>query len=355
MILIKHRAGGITPGSGPDGRFLGLEGEVSWSDRALRWVAGLASAAPMGVLSFIVAIMVISAIPAIIFNGTHFFTGDVFSLGNPYPPPISHNGVHAPFGASFGALPLMLGTFVTSLIAIGLAVPISVGGVLMLSEWLPRQAQSILSLFFELLAGIPSVVFGIWGVATFGPFMAAHVYPALSKLGVIIPWLKGPVYAGQGLLTASLVLSIMIIPIVASTTRELVRKVPVLAREGSLALGMTRHETAKVVTLPYIRNGLLASALLGWGRALGETIAVLFIIGDTLRGFPVNIYTTASTLAANIAALLDGALTDTTGTDISALAETGLLLLLISLVTNFAGRLLIRRVSDEALPVGRGV
>jgi phosphate transport system permease protein len=354
-MLVRGRARGISPSPAPAGAAAGRESVTRWGDRVTHAVAAVAGMVPLGALAFIVIVMVVSAIPAILFSGTGFFTGSVFSLGSVYAPPVHHHGLTAPFGASYGALPLILGTFVTSLIAIGLAVPISVGGVLMLSEWLPRRAQSFLSLFLELLAGIPSVVFGIWGVYTFGPFMAAHVYPLLTGPGTVIPWLKGPVGAGQGLLTASLVLAIMVVPIVAATTRELVRRVPTLAREGALALGMTRHETAKVVTIPYVRTGILAAALLGWGRALGETMAVLFIIGNVLNGYPQNLYLSANTLSATIAGTLDGALTDSTGTDISALAEIGLVLLVISLVTNFAGRLVIRRVSDQALPVGRGV
>lgn len=354
-MLVRRRAGAGRPGPARAGSGL-TRSDLSTADRALRWTSGIASAVPMGALAFIVAIMVISALPAIVFSGTSFFTGSTFSFGHlNYTTPVVHNGVAAPPHALYGALPLMLGTLATSVIAIGLAVPISVGGVLMLSEWIPRRAQAMLSLFLELLAGIPSVVFGLWGITVFGPFMAQHVYPALTKLGAIIPWLKGPVGSGEGLLTAGLVLALMVIPIVASTTRELVRRVPVLSHEAALALGMTRHETAKVVTIPYVRTGIFASALLGWGRALGETIAVLLIIGDTLTGFPVNIYTSAGTLAGTIATTLDGALTDATGTGLRALAEMGLLLLFVSLITNFAGRMVIRRLTDQGLPVGRGV
>ena len=146
----------------------------------------------------------------------------------------------------------------------------------------------------------------------------------------------------------------MIIPIIASTTRQLVKRVPVLASEGALALGMTRYEMVRVVTIPYVRTGIIASALLGWGRALGETIAVLLIIGMA-NNPPVNIYGTTSTLASVIADELDSALSDATGMAVRAIAELGLLLLVISLLTNLAGRLVVRRVSTEALPVGRGI
>jgi phosphate transport system permease protein len=150
------------------------------------------------------------------------------------------------------------------------------------------------------------------------------------------------------------VLTLMIIPIIASTTRQLVKRVPVLATEGALALGMTRYEMVRVVTIPYVRTGIIASALLGWGRALGETIAVLLIIGMAANP-AVNIFGTTSTLASTIADELDSALSDGTGMAIRAMAMLGLMLLVISLITNLTGRLVVRRISSEALPVGRGV
>ncbi len=329
--------------------------ELTAGDRVLRVISGVASAVPMFILGVIAVVMFITALPSIIFSGLSFFTGSVFNFGNLYATTtITHNGVQAPPHAVYGVLPLIVGTLATSIIALVLAVPISVGGVLMLSEIIPRRIADSMAVFLELLAGIPSVVFGLWGVAVFGPFLAAHVFPVLTGIGHVIPFFKGPVGEGQGLLTASLVLAVMIIPIVASTTRELLRRVPILAKEGALALGMTRYETVRVVTIPYIRTGIVAASLLGWARALGETIAVLLIIGD-IYSIPSNAYGNTSTIAAWIASTLDGAFGDTTGAGIHALAELGLLLLAISLITNFAGRLVVRKVSGGVLPVGRGV
>ncbi|MGA8016199.1 MAG: ABC transporter permease subunit, partial [Candidatus Dormiibacterota bacterium] len=363
---------------------------------------------PTALLIFILVIMVLTAVPAILFSGTGFF-GTYFSPGNYYLAPTVANGVSGPHGAVFGFLPEMLGTLVTSAIALGLAVPIAVGGVLMLTEWVPRWASGGVGLLLELLAGVPSVVFGLWGVLTFGPFMLSTVSPALTSIiggfpwlfpwfpqgvawpllgvailtfiatrasahgrlrrplrwlaaillaislwGAVAPWFTGEVNTAGGVLTASLVLALMVVPIIAATTRELVRHVPVLAKEGSLALGMTKHETARVVTIPYISTGVLATALLGWGRAIGETIAVFFIIGNIFTGIPVNIYHSGATLSSLIAGTLDGVLQ--AKTDVSALFAAGLFLLVISLLSNFGGRLIIRRVvGDRALPVGRGV
>jgi phosphate transport system permease protein len=354
MILVRRRAGGLPTGPARVART--RTHELTTGDRILQWVSGVAAVVPLAGIIFITLILVIWAIPAIIYSGTTFFTSDKFFIGNFYNPDFSVvNGIRAPFGASYGALTFILGTLITSLIALVLAVPISVGGVLMLSEWIPRRLEGPLSTFLELLAGIPSVVFGFWGLEVFGPALAQHVYPTLSHLGVILPFFKGAwAYNGQGMLTASLVLTLMIIPIIASTTRQLVKRVPVLATEGALALGMTKYEMVRVVTIPYVRAGIIASALLGWGRALGETIAVLMIIG-LLNNPPVNIFGTTTTLASAIADDLDSALGDGTGMAVRAIAMLGLLLLVMSLLTNLAGRLLVRRISSDALPVGRGV
>lgn len=353
MILVRRRAGGLPAGPARAAQARGRE--LTTADRVFQWVAGVAATLPLGALAFIAVVLVVYAFPAILYADTSFFTSTHFSLGNLYGSTLSsHNGVTAPAGAAYGAVVFIVGTLTTSVIAIVLAVPISVGGVLMLSEWLPPRLQGLLSTFVELLAGIPSVVFGIWGLTVFGPFLALHIFPALTSIGAVIPFFKGPVGFGQGLLTASLVLAIMIVPIVASTTRELVKRVPVLAHEGALALGMNRYETVRVVTLPYIRSGIIAATLLGWGRALGETLAVLLILGN-IGYLPHNLYLGTSTLAAQIADTLDSAFTDPTQMAVRALAELAVLLLLISLATNFCGRLVVRRISSEALPVGRGV
>jgi phosphate transport system permease protein len=354
MALSRARIGGSVAANPLPHR--ATASELTVADRILRGVSAVAAFLPGGIVGLLAGVMILTAIPAIVFSGAGFFSGTTFSLGNLYAvTTFTHSGVTAPHGAVYGALTFIIGTLATSIFALVLAIPVSVGGVLMLTEWVPRRLQNWLSVFLEVLAGIPSVVFGLWGLTVFGPIMAQHVYPALSRLGDVIPWLKGPVGAGQGLLTASLVLGIMIIPIVASTTRELLRGVPVLAKEGAMALGMTRYETVRVVTLPYVRTGILAASLLGWGRALGETIAVLIVSGNALNVLPHSIFSPTSTIASTIAALLDAALTDFTGTGVHALAELGLLLLVISLVTNFAGRVIIRRVSTDALPVGRGI
>jgi phosphate transport system permease protein len=328
--------------------------ELTGKDRVLRGLLLVAAIIPFLALVFLAYEMFKQAYPAIVFNGWHFFTTKAFSLGNLYATSTqTRHGYHAPPGASYGILPLVFGTFVCSLIALVLAVPVSIGAAIFLVEKLPPRFQGGLGVFIELLAGIPSVLFGLWGIYTLGPLFSRTVYKWIAALH--IPWLRGATGAGQGLLTASIVLAIMITPIIASITRELVRSVPPLAKEGAAALGLTPSESVRTVTLPYIKTGVIAAAILGWARAIGETIAVLLISGNLLGAYPKSIFDPFSTMAAAIAALLDSALTDSTGMAVHALAEVGLVLLALTLVTNILGRWVARRFSDSSLPVGRGV
>jgi len=329
--------------------------ELTRTDRVVRGVLAIAAALPALALAFLAYQMIKSAYPAIVFNGWQFFTTKVFTLGNLYGGADEvHHGYHAASGAKYGVLPLLFGTVVSSLIALLFAIPISVCGALLLVEKLPLRMQSVLGVFLELLAGVPSVIFGLWGVYTFGPFLSRTVYKWIAVLH--IPWLRGSTGAGQGLLTASLVLAVMVIPIIASITRELLRSVPPIAKEGAIALGLTPFETVRVVTLPYIRTGVIAASILGWARAIGETIAVLVISGNALNIYPHSIFAPFSTMAATIAAILDGALTDSTQMAVHSLAEVGLVLLVLTLLSNFGGRWLTRKFSGGGgLPVGRGV
>ena len=330
--------------------------DLSRGDRLLRAACGMAALIPLLALVFLVVPLAISAVPSVLFSGPAFLTGQVFSFGNLYAgSPSLHHGVAAPAGAQYGALPILLGTLFTSLVALLLGVPVAVGGVVLLAE-LPLWFQRMASLLLELLASIPSVVYGLWGIITFGPLVAKYVYPGLAAtLGRVVPFFGGAVGYGQGLLTAGLILAVMIVPIIATTTRELVRMVPVHNVEGAYALGLTPFESLRTVTLPFIRGGILAAALLGWARALGETMAVLMISGNALNVYPVNIYGPVSTMAGTIAVMLDSALTDATGLALHALAELALVLLVVTFLTNLLGRLVVRRFTSTALPIGRGI
>lgn len=326
--------------------------ELTTTDRALRAILALAAVIPTAALAFLVYQMVKEAYPAVAFNGWHFFTTKTFNLGNLYGSTETRHGFKGAAGARYGIVAMLFGTVVSSLIALVLAVPVAVGGAIVLVEKLPGRLQGTLGVFLELLAGIPSVVFGLWGVYALGPLLSRTVYRWIADLH--IPWLDGNPGHGQGLLTASVVLAAMIVPIVASITRELVKSVPGTTKEAAAAMGLTAFETVRFVTVPYVRTGILAAAVLGWARALGETIAVLIISADQLA-VPHSIFDPFSSMAATIAATVDSALTDATGMALHSLAEVGLVLLVITLATNFGGRLLTRRLSDQSLPVGRGV
>ena len=324
-------------------------------DTTARVGLAIAGLIPGLALVFLAYELLVEAYPSIVFNGASFFTSNVFSTGSAYTTEtVTRHGFQAVAGARYGILSLLSGTVISSLVAVVVALPISVAGAILLVERIPRRLQGPLGVFLELLAGIPSVVFGLWGIVTFGPLLAREVYQPVSSLG--IPWLSGGVAAtGQGLLTASVVLAVMIIPIIASTTRELTRSIPATTKEGAVALGLTGSESVRAVTWPFIRTGVLAAALLGLGRALGETIAVVLISGYNLNGYPSSLFATFTTMAATITGLLDSALQDPTGMAEHALAEVGLVLLVVTAVTNFAGRLITSRLAGPGLPVGRGI
>jgi phosphate transport system permease protein len=330
-------------------------GEFTRADQVTRGVLLVAALLPTLALAFLAYQMIKSAYPAIVFNGWDFFTTKGFSLGNGgYSTTLVHrHGYTAEGGASFGILTILFGTVVSSLIALAVAVPVAVGGAILLVEKLPPRLADGFGVFLELLAGIPSVVYGLWGYLTLGPLLARDIYTPISKLG--IPWFTKQPGTGEGLLTSSLVLAIMVIPIVASTTRELVRSVPQLTKEGAIGMGLTSSESVRLVTLPFIRSGVVAASFLGWGRALGETLAILMISGDFTNSYPNSIFAPFATMASTIARLLDAAFSDPTQMSVHALAEVGLVLLVLTLATNFVGRIIAGRFSGVSLPVGAGM
>jgi phosphate transport system permease protein len=320
------------------------------------WLGRGGAVVPVLMLGFVLITLVIQAIPAIGFSGWHIFTGTTWNFGSQYATPVTSNGLTHLAGEKFGALPEILGTLVTSAIALIIGVPVSIGAALMIVERLPRRAASVIGMFIELLAGIPSVIIGLWGALTFGPFLAHHISPWIIKIIPNWPGLgffHGDPGSGEGLLTSGLILAVMVIPIIAATSRDLIRGVPLLPREGAVALGMSDAQAARKVTLPWIGAGLVGAAVLGLGRALGETIAVAMVCGVALGSLPSNLYGAMITIAANIVQNLDTAITDRM--DVSAFAELALILMVITLSANVVARLLVRRVSGTALPVGRGL
>jgi phosphate transport system permease protein len=322
----------------------------------IRWLGRGGAVVPVLMLGFVLVTLILKAIPAERYSGWGFFTGTVWNFGSQYGKSVTSDGLTHLSGEQFGALADILGTLATSAIALIIAVPVSIGAALTIVERLPRRIANVVGVFLELLAGIPSVIVGLWGALTFGPFIAHHISPWIIKIVPNWPGLgffHGDPGNGQGLLTSGLILAVMCIPIIAATSRDLIRGVPILPREGAIALGMSDSETARRVTLPWVGAGIVGAVVLGLGRALGETIAVAMVCGVALGSLPTNLYAAMITIAANIVSYLDTAITDKM--DISAFAELALVLMVITLSTNVLARLLVRRVSGTALPVGRGL
>jgi phosphate transport system permease protein len=339
-------------------RMRGRIRDVSRNGLAVRWAGGLGAVIPLLALVFVLATLVIEALGAIRINGLDFFTGTAWNPGNTYGDTVVTYGVAHPVGASYGALPLIVGTLASSAIALIVAVPVSIGAAFAIVERLPRRLASAVGMVLELLAGIPSVVVGLWGAMTFGPFIAHHIAPVIARNAPDVPvldYFRGNTGNGEGMLVSGLVLAVMVIPIIASTCRDLIRGVPSLPREGARALGMSDWECARRVTLPWVSSGIVGAVVLGLGRALGETMAVAMVSGAELGAMPNNIYSTMTTIAATIVSQLDSALTDSTNFAVKTLAEVSLVLMVITLLTNVAARALVRRASGTALPVGRGV
>ncbi len=323
-------------------------------EHAWRWTARVAVLLPLAALVFALSVLAVKAWPAIRVNGWGFLTGSQWTYGSSYGATVHTDGVAHPMGSEFGAWPIILGTLQSSAIALILAVPLSIGAAFALTERLPTWISRPLGFAIEILAGIPSVVIGLWGLLTLGPFLAHHVYPIVADHMPDVPvlrYFRNPVGQGEGLLTAGIVLGLMVVPIVASTTTDLFRQVPPLPKEGGEALGMTGWEVANRVTIPWVRSGIIGASVLGLGRALGETIAVAMIGGSVLHIAP-NIYSPFTTIAATILTQLDGALTDGTGFAVATLAELGLVLAVISVGVNMAARLIVNRSSRLGGPVG---
>jgi phosphate transport system permease protein len=243
----------------------------------------------------------------------------------------------------FGAAQFIYGTAVSSFGALLIATPLSVAIALFLTELAPRGTRTPIATLVELLAGIPSVILGLWGILVLGPAMNSTIEPALHSALGWIP-LFGGSYSPVGLFPAMVVLTIMTVPIVSSLTREIFTTVPAAAKEGALALGATRWEMIKTVVLPYSRPGIIGAVILGLGRAVGEAIAVSQVIGGA-PGIHANIFVPAQTLAGQIAAQYQGA---TSALTISSLAYFAVILLFLSLVFNSMARLLVRSVQARA-------
>lgn len=243
-----------------------------------------------------------------------------------------------PVNDQYGAMPFIFGTLVSSFLALLLAVPLSVGVAVYLTEMCPVRWRAIISFLVELLAAIPSVVYGLWAIFVLAPLLRDYVEPFLAKTLGWTGLFTGPIY-GIGMLAAGIILAIMVVPIIASITREVLTAVPQNQREAVLALGATRWEMIRMSVLPFGRPGLISAAVLGFGRALGETIAVALILASTNVVSPHILVPQGNTIAANIANLFGEAGTVGQG----ALIASGLVLFVITLIVNFSARAIVAR------------
>ena len=252
-----------------------------------------------------------------------------------------------PIFDQFGALPFIFGTVVTSGVALLIAVPLGIGAAIFLAELAPARLSDTLEFFIDLLAAVPSVIYGLLGVFIVIPLMREYGQPALKKSLGFLPFFQGPVY-GVGFLTAGIVLAIMVIPYIISVSREVLLSVPRDQREAALSLGATRWESTWKVVLPFARTGIFGSIFLALARALGETMAVTMVIGNT-----PTISASLFSPGYSIAAVIANEFTEATGDlYLQSLIELGLVLFLLTFILNGIARLLIVATSQRGAGMG---
>jgi phosphate transport system permease protein len=299
-------------------------------------ITALAVAVPL-LLGSIVFLLLVDALPALQRYGAGFLTESTWN----------------PVSERFGAAAYIYGTVVTSLVALLLAAPIGVGCALFLAEYAPLQLRAPVSFVIELLAAIPSIIYGLWGFFILAPVMRGVLEPflkdTLGPLPVLGALFSGPVI-GRDLLVAGVILAIMVLPTVTAVSREVLRAVPATQREGMLALGATRWETIQKAVLPYARSGIAGAAILGLARALGETMAVTMVIGNSSTRISASLFTPGYTMASAIANQFTEA---DKAIYFSALVAVAVVLLLVAVVMNVLARLLVWSVARG--PAGTAV
>jgi len=294
------------------------------SDRIYRIVlTGLSLALPALILA-ILGVLFVSSLPALRRFGPSFLWTSTWD----------------PVAEVYGAAPMVFGTLASSLLALLIAVPLALGVAVFLTEFSPRWLRQPVAFLVELLAAIPSVVYGLWGIFILIPFLRSYVVPPLKAVLGWTPFLQG-VFYGNSLLAGGIILAIMIVPYIAAVSREVLLAVPTSQREAALAMGATRWEAVRSAVLPYGRAGLIGAVILGLGRALGETMAVTMVIGNR-HDIGVSVLQPAYTMAAAIANEFNEA---TTTMYRSALFEVGLVLFVLTVVVNAIARILIWRVA----------
>jgi phosphate transport system permease protein len=311
----------------PIREFLNKRGSGRIADNSFAAVMLLCACTIFAIVLFIFVILVVHSRPSLVQFGWKFFTREAWD----------------PVSGDFGALPFIYGTLATSLLALCMAVPLALGVAIFLTELCPRPLRAPISFLTELLAAIPSVVYGLWAVFVLVPLVRNPIGPFLVKTLGWTGLFSGPNF-GVGLLTASMILAIMILPIISSLTRDIMTAVPNSQREAVLALGATRWEMIRIGVLRNSRIGIVGAIMLGLGRALGETMAVTMVIGNH-PDIGKSLFAPANTLASVIAGEFSEATSDIY---LSALIEIGLALFLVTIVVNAIARLMVWAVTRGA-------
>ncbi len=300
-------------------------------DRRFRLLIRAAAVSVLALMAALFLSMTWTALPAIQAFGWRFLVTSTWD----------------PVAEHFGALPFIYGTLVSSLLALLMAVPLGTGAALFLTELAPVWLRPPIAFLIELLAAVPSVIYGLWGIFVLAPWLRTVVQPALGSALGFLPLFQGPPY-GVGMLAAGVILAVMVVPFITAVAREIFLAVPNTQREAAMALGATRWETIRLGVLPYSRSGLIGAVLLGLGRALGETMAVTMVIGNRPE-VAVSLFAPGYTMASVLANEFSEATSDLY---LSALIEVGLLLFIVTVVVNALARLLVWTVGG-AVKEGR--
>ena len=299
--------------------------EVNWGDFVFRRLTALVAVLVIAALAAMALAMVQGSAASLSKFGLGFVLASVWD----------------PVHDVYGALPFVFGTIASSLLALAFAVPISLGVAIFLSELAPSWLRGPVGFLVELLAAVPSVVYGLWGIFALAPWLRDTVEPLLATTFGFSPFFQGPQH-GFGMLAGGIILAIMITPTISSVSREVLRAVPSALREGALGLGATPWEAVRVAVLPFARSGLVGAIILGLGRALGETMAITMVIGNRAE-ISASLFAPSYTMASVIANEFNEA---TGELYLSALAEVGLLLFVVTVLLNVVARLLVWRVGQ---------
>lgn len=289
-------------------------------DRAFRTLLRLAALSLIVIVVAMVVEMLRTAWPALRAFGGRFLITSTWD----------------PVAETFGAVPFLYGTLLSSVLALVIAVPLGIGAAIFLAELAPAWLRNPVNFLVEMVAAVPSVVFGLWGIFVLAPLLRTWLQPMLGASLGFLPLFQGPPY-GVGMVAAGIILAIMIVPYVTAVSREVLLAVPNTQREAALAIGATRWETTRLAVLRYARSGLVGAVLLALGRALGETMAVTMVIGNRPE-VAISLFAPGYTMASVIANEFAEATSDVY---LAALVEMGLLLFVVTVVVNALARLLV--------------